>query len=57
MFIYLRKNEKYCFRGESIMKCDLCGADIPDKSIKHVHVKGKVKNICEGCVTSVKGII
>lgn len=39
------------------MKCDLCGAEIPDENIKHVHIKGKVKNICEGCVTSVKGLV
>jgi ribosome-binding protein aMBF1 (putative translation factor) len=39
------------------MKCDLCGADVSDEKIKHVHIKGHVKNICEGCVTSVKGLI
>ncbi len=39
------------------MKCDLCGADVPEGKIKHIHIKGNVKNICKGCVTSVKGLI
>ena len=38
------------------MKCDLCGMDVPDENIKHVHIKGNAKNVCEGCVTSVKGL-
>jgi ribosome-binding protein aMBF1 (putative translation factor) len=38
------------------VKCDLCGVDVPDDNIKHVHVKGKVKNVCDGCITSVKGL-
>ena len=37
------------------MKCDLCGMDVPDEKVKHIHIKEKVKNICEGCVTAVKG--
>ena len=37
------------------MKCDLCGMDVADKKIKHIHIKGKVKNVCEGCITAVKG--
>jgi hypothetical protein len=56
MFIYLKINNKNTKRGENFMKCDLCGADVPDDDIKHVHIKGKVKNVCEGCVTSVKGL-
>jgi hypothetical protein len=39
------------------MKCDLCGAEVTDEEIKHVHIKGKAKNICQGCVTSVKGLV
>jgi hypothetical protein len=39
------------------MKCDLCGADVPNEIIKHIHIRGNVKNICEGCVTAVKGLI
>jgi len=38
------------------MKCDLCGEEVEDNEINHVHVKGKVKNVCQGCVTSVKGL-
>jgi len=37
------------------MKCDLCGKDVPDEKIKHIHIKNNVKNICDGCVTAVKG--
>jgi hypothetical protein len=37
------------------MKCDVCGKDMPKDKIKHVHVKGKVKNICDGCITAIKG--
>jgi len=37
------------------MKCDLCEIDVPDEKIKHIHAKDKVKNICEGCITAVKG--
>ena len=37
------------------MKCDLCGMDVADNKIKHIHLKGKVKNVCEGCITAVKG--
>ena len=39
------------------MKCCVCEAEIPDENIKHVHIKGKVKNICEGCITSIKGFV
>jgi hypothetical protein len=37
------------------MKCELCGIEISDTNIKHIHIKGKVKNICEGCVAAIKG--
>ncbi len=37
------------------MKCDLCGMEVPDEKIKHIHIKGNVKNVCEGCVAAVKG--
>jgi ribosome-binding protein aMBF1 (putative translation factor) len=37
------------------MRCELCGEEIPDEKVKHVHIKGKVKNICDGCVTAIKG--
>lgn len=39
------------------MKCDLCGEDVSDEIIKHIHIRGNVKNICKGCVTAVKGLI
>ena len=38
------------------MKCDLCGEEVSEEKIKHIHIKGKAKNVCVGCVTSVKGL-
>jgi hypothetical protein len=30
--------------------------DITNDKIKHIHIKGDVKNICEGCVAAIKGL-
>ena len=49
------KNNWKVVRGDIFMKCDLCGKEVPNKRIKHIHIKNNVKNICEGCVTAVKG--
>ena len=38
-------------------KCTICECDVPDEKIQHITIKGKVKKICEGCVTAVKGIV
>lgn len=37
-------------------KCDVCGAEVSDDNIHHVHIKGKDRNICKGCVTAIKGL-
>jgi hypothetical protein len=42
--------------SDNIKKCDICGADVSDETIKHVHIKGTVKNICNGCITAIKGL-
>ena len=39
------------------VRCELCGVELPDEKIKHVHIKGNLKKICKGCVTAVKGLI
>lgn len=39
------------------MKCDLCGMNLQEEKIKHVHIKGKVKNICEEWPTSIIGLV
>ena len=38
------------------MKCEICGMEVSDDKMKHLHIQGKVKNICQGCVTAVKGL-
>jgi hypothetical protein len=38
-----------------ITKCDICGCEASEEKIKHIEIKGKVKKICEECVTSIKG--
>jgi hypothetical protein len=38
------------------MKCDVCGEDVPDDELKHVHINKKTKRVCEGCITAIKGL-
>ena len=38
------------------MKCDLCGKEIPEGKLHHVHIKGDAKKVCMECVTAVKGL-
>jgi hypothetical protein len=38
------------------MKCAVCECDFPEGKIKHVEIKGNVKNICEGCIAAIKGL-
>ena len=35
----------------------MCGSEFNEKDIKHVTIKGKVRDICKGCVTAVKGLM
>jgi hypothetical protein len=45
------------YRGKKMATCTICECDVPNEKIKHISIKGKVKKICEDCVTAVKGII
>jgi hypothetical protein len=37
-------------------QCVVCACDVEEEKLKHVKVKGKVKKICEQCVTAIKGL-
>ena len=37
-------------------KCDVCTCEVEEEKIQRVKVKGKVKKICEQCVTAIKGL-
>jgi hypothetical protein len=37
------------------MKCELCGCEVEEEKIKHIKIKDKVKNVCDGCVAAIKG--
>jgi hypothetical protein len=36
-------------------KCAVCFCEVHDEEIEHVEVKGKIKKICQECVTAIKG--
>ena len=38
-----------------MIRCELCGIDHKEDKIKKIPVKGKVKNICDGCLAEIKG--
>ncbi len=37
-------------------KCVVCSCEVPEKTMKQVEVKGKIKKICQECVTAIKGL-
>jgi hypothetical protein len=37
-------------------KCEVCGMEVPKEKIKHVHIKGKEKSVCSGCIAAIKGL-
>jgi len=37
--------------------CMLCELEFEEEDIKHLEIKGKVKDICNECVDSIKGLI
>jgi len=39
----------------SMGKCDVCSCEFEEEKIKHVHIKGKQKKICEECIAAIKG--
>ena len=46
---------KNCKGGDTIIKCDICGIEHTEDKIKHIPIKGKIRNICEGCAAAIKG--
>ena len=42
-------------KGDNIGYCELCEEDVPEEKIKRIEIKGKIKSICEGCITAIKG--
>jgi hypothetical protein len=41
---------------KDMTRCEVCACDVEEEHLKHVKVKGKVKKICEQCVTAIKGL-
>ena len=37
-------------------KCEVCGMEFTDEKMKHVHIKGKKKSVCSGCIAAIKGL-
>ena len=37
------------------MKCEICESDVSEENIKHISIKGKIKKVCDGCITAIKG--
>jgi len=37
--------------------CDICESEFDEWEIKHIDIKGKVKDICKECVDSIKGLV
>jgi hypothetical protein len=37
-------------------KCAICACEAEEEEMHQVKVKGKVKKICEQCVTAIKGL-
>jgi hypothetical protein len=39
-----------------MVKCVVCNCEVHEKEMEHIEVKGKVKKICQECVTAIKGL-
>jgi hypothetical protein len=39
-----------------MVKCDVCACETDEKQMKRVTVRGKIKKICQECVTAIKGL-
>ena len=39
-----------------MLKCTICGCEVEEEHVKHVEIKGNVKDICTGCIAAVKGL-
>jgi hypothetical protein len=40
---------------KNMEECCVCGAEEEKEQMKKVDIKGKIKYVCEGCVTAIKG--
>jgi len=38
-----------------MVKCVVCNCEIEEEKIKHIHIKGKPKKICQECIAAIKG--
>jgi hypothetical protein len=36
-------------------KCVVCSCELEEETMKHIHIKGKQKKICQECVAAIKG--
>ena len=37
--------------------CCVCGEEHGLDDIHHIEIKGKVKDVCKGCATAIKGLV
>ncbi len=37
--------------------CCVCESNFEKEDVKHIEIKGKVKDICKGCATAIKGLV
>ena len=42
---------------EESSTCCVCELKFKEEDVKHIEIKGKVKDICKECVDSIKGLI
>jgi len=38
-----------------MVKCVVCNCEFKEEKIKHIHIKGKPKKICQECIAAIKG--
>ena len=53
MLLYFCVGEKM----EETCVCCICESKIKKESIKHIKIKGNVKDICKECTDSIKGLV
>ena len=37
--------------------CCMCESKFKEEDVKHIRIKGNVKDICKGCLDSIKGLV
>jgi hypothetical protein len=42
---------------EESCKCCICETDYDTEELKHIEIKGNIKDICNECLDSIKGLI